>query len=299
MKHSNTWFALILIASALLLSGARSANALQNERNDRNHQDQPRQHSEPTQVQPPVLVPSPAYYATILGELRAIVREEIAKDEQEHADRESWNSPTVWQFAVSIALAIVGAAYTVTAYRQLGVIRTQSKTQSDALSLQFRPDLIVRDVRLVGAPNAFQVDQPLEVALSIVNRGAADATIISSIFVVRILSYTSLPQRQINSPRELPEFQDGDLHYFESQLRNPIIEAGMQTLPISKRTRLALQPHEFKQLTEGPTHAVYAIGMIFYRDSAGRYRKTGFCRKYMPAYERFFTMNDPELEYTY
>jgi hypothetical protein len=296
MKHSNTWFELILIASALLLSGVSSANALQNERDNRTNHDHPQQQNEAAQVQPPVLVPSPAYYAAILGELRAIVREEIAKDEQEHTDRKNWNTPSFW---VSLWLAFVGTAYTVVAYRQLSVIRTQSKIQSDALSLQFRPHLIVRDVRLVGAPNAFQVDQPLEVALSIVNKGSADATIISSIFVIRVLPYGALPQRQISTPSELPEFQDGDLHYFESQLRSPIIEAGMQTVPVSKQTRLALQPHEFKQLTEGPTHAVYAIGMIFYRDSAGRFRKTGFCRKYMTAYERFFTMNDPELEYTY
>jgi hypothetical protein len=251
-------------------------------------------------------VPSPAYYAAILGELRAIVREEIAKDEQEHADRESWNPPMVWQFVVSIALAIVGAAYTVTAHRQLGVIRTQSKIQGDTLSLQFRPELIVRDVRLVGAPDAFHVNQPLVVALSIVNKGTNDAKILNSYFVVKILPFGELPQVQVAEPDKPPEFHEGELHFFEKKLRGgPIIEAGLQTRPVWQRKMFDLTPDELQQLTtpqlpkNEPSHAVWAIGMIFYQDSAGRYRKTGFCRKYMTSYARFMTMEDPELEYTY
>ncbi len=124
MKLSNTWYALILIASALLLRVAGpSANALQNEKDNQTHDDHPQEQSEPAQVQPPVLVPSPAYYAAILGELRTIIREELANDKQKHADRNDWDTPAFW---VSVALAIVGAAYTIIAYRQLNAISVQS-----------------------------------------------------------------------------------------------------------------------------------------------------------------------------
>jgi len=292
MKLSKPLSALILIASALFLSAAKNGDAASNQKGHEKHQSEPAEQTQKSADQQPVLVPSEGYQAAILGALRAIVHEEVARQEQEHADYKRWNTPTFW-FG-TIGLLVVGALYTTFAGWQLVVIRKQ-------LSLQFHPELIVRDVRLVGAPNAFQVGQPLEVSLSIVNKGSGDATIVSSYFVVKILPYGELPHRQVNTPREMPEFEEGDVHYFESQLRGrPIIEAGMQTLPICKRMRFDLNPEELRQLTtDGPSHAVWAIGMIFYRDSAGRYRKTGFCRKYMTVYARFITMNDPELEYTY
>jgi hypothetical protein len=295
MKHSNTWFASILIASALLLSGVKNLSAEQ--KRDEKHQGETAEQREKSNAQQTILVPSPAYQAAILGALRSVVHEEVARQEQEHADYKRWNTPAFW-FG-TIGLLVVGAAYTFFAGWQLAVIRKQ-------LSLQYRPDLIVRDVRLVGAPNAFRVGEPLEVSLSIANKGSGDATILNSYFVVKILPFGELPHHQVRTANEAPEFQDGDVHYFESQLRGgPVIGAGKQTLPISKRKRFDLSPEELRQLTidatgtAAPSHAVWAIGMIFYQDSAGRYRKTGFCRKYMTSYARFITMDDPELEYTY
>ena len=144
MKHSIIWFALILIASALLLSVANSAT--QNERNNRAHHEQPQRQSEPAQPQAPLLMPSPAYFAAILGELRAIVREEIANDKQEHIDRNDWDTPAFW---VSIVLALVGAAYTVIAYRQLNAIGRQADIAERSLRAEIslgRPDGVLAEI---------------------------------------------------------------------------------------------------------------------------------------------------------
>src|SRR4051794_10901023 len=113
MKLSKLSFASILIVSALFLSAARNANALKKERDNRRHenqadkQEQKSAYSEP-HAQPTLLVPSPAYYAAILGEFRALISEEVAKAEQDHADRKDWNTPAFW---ISVFLATVGAFY--------------------------------------------------------------------------------------------------------------------------------------------------------------------------------------------
>jgi hypothetical protein len=193
MKHSRTWFALILIASALLLSAASSADALQNERDNHTHNDHPQQQSETAQAQPPVLVPSPAYYAAILGELRAIVREEIAKDEQEHADRKDWNTPAFW---VNVFIAIVGAAYTIVAYRQLNAIRRQAKIAQDMLDKD-RPAIIVTDCQLTGygpnpttlppaEQNKIEKYTPIVATFSIKNVGPAIALMESAVACVDV-----------------------------------------------------------------------------------------------------------------
>lgn len=284
-------FLLILIASVLLLSGVKSTSVASDQKRNEKHERETAEQQEEPHAQQTVLVPSEEYQAAILGALRAIVHEEVARQEQEHADYKRWNTPTFW-FG-TIGLLVVGALYTTFAGWQLVVIREQ-------LSLQYRPELIVRDVRLVGAPDAFHVGQPLEVSLSIVNKGSGDATILNSYFVVKILPFGELPHRQVRTADELPEFHEGDVN-FERKLRHgPVIHAGAQNLPVSTKTRFALTLDEIRQLTaDEPSQAVWVIGMIFYRDSVGRHRKTGFCRKYMTVYARFITMNDPELEYMY
>jgi hypothetical protein len=331
MKHSSTWYALILIALVSLPSAVKNASAadLKSHRTQ-HHQTEAAPQAKPVENKESE-VPFAIWQATVSALRESIAdnkQQTIAAQKQAEADKQTFCSPAV---VVNEILAAVGVGYLVFMYLQWSAIDEQARIarasltanrialnsarrSSDAakesanianktLALQFRPHLIVRDVRLLGAPDAFHVGQPLEVSLSIVNKGSGDATIITSYFVVRILPFGELPHRQVGGPHELPEFQDGDVHYFESQLRNPIIEAGMQTLPISKQTRLPLNPDEVRQLkqdgTAPPSHAVWAIGMIFYRDSTGRYRKTGFCRKYMTIYGRFMTMRDPELEYTY
>src|SRR5271167_2920159 len=140
MKHLSTWFASILITSALLLSAARTASALEHKRNDRDHQQQTSEQNEKSSnAQPTLLVPSPAYYAAILGELGALISEEVTKAEQERADHESWNPPTVWQFVVSVVLAGIGALYTFFAWRQWIAIRRQGDIAQDTLTQTSRP----------------------------------------------------------------------------------------------------------------------------------------------------------------
>jgi len=71
---------------------------------------------------------SPAFTAAILGELRAIVSEEVAKRKQDHTDHKDWNTKPFWiTFALTAALVIVGAVYSFVAYLQWTAIREQSE----------------------------------------------------------------------------------------------------------------------------------------------------------------------------
>ena len=245
------------------------------------------------QGNPPEVAQMPAQ-SEIAEALRAI-KKQRESERREDSAREAW----WWPPSASWAIVYATFLYALVATFQWGAISRQAKLAEKTLSLQFRPELIVRDVRLIESQEGFRVNQPLIVSLSITNKGAGDAKIISSTFVVRIDLYSVSPHRQVYSIHELPDFNDGDLDYFESRLGSPIIEAGMTTVPVAKQRHLLLQPHELEWLVRVPTHAIYAIGMIFYQDAAGRHRKTGFCRKYEYALQRFEVVNDPELEYTY
>ncbi len=101
----------------------------------------------------------------------------------------------------------------------------------------------------------------------------------------------------------MPEPYDGDIHYFESQMRGePILGAGIATVPIRKRAQLALQPHEWKQLKEDHSTTVFAFGYIFYRNDAGQHHRTGFCYRYdaWSWNKRFYPVtNDSDLSYEY
>jgi hypothetical protein len=102
MKVLKPWLPLILIVSGLLLSGAKSG-ALEQKWNNQKHSEESSQQNETTQNQEDV---SPAFYAAILGELRAIVSQEHAARVQQHADAKDGG-----MFWATIGLIIVGFGY--------------------------------------------------------------------------------------------------------------------------------------------------------------------------------------------
>ena len=130
MKLPNTRFALILIASALLLSGVKNVSAASDQKRHEKHQRETSEQEEKRADQQTVLVPSQAYQAAILGALRAVVREEVARQEQEHADYKRWNTPMFW--IGSVGLLVVGAFYTLFAGWQLSVIRKRLQEASQS-----------------------------------------------------------------------------------------------------------------------------------------------------------------------
>jgi hypothetical protein len=93
MEGTRTSIRLVVIfAVGLLLSGA-SAIAASTQSSDRSYESRSYKQDEPLPDQPTT---SPAFYAAILGELRGLVAEEVAKQRQEHADHKYWNTTPFW-----------------------------------------------------------------------------------------------------------------------------------------------------------------------------------------------------------
>ncbi len=161
--------------------------------------------------------------------------------------------------------------------------------------LAHRPHIKVVQVVLVGE---LQRDQPIRAAASLINIGSTDATLIGSNFTVAIAPGLNPPWRSIESDREVSDPYIPPFNYFESVLKSPLVEAGMQTLPVSQQRHLFLQHPEAQGLVSGASN-VWAIGFVFYRDQVGSHHKTGFCRRLDRSTGRFFVINDPDLEYEY
>src|ERR1700687_4735386 len=262
MKPLKLWSMLTLIASALLLSAAPSARALQNEKNNRTHHDHPQQHSEPTQVQPPVLVPSPAYYAAILGELRAIVSEEVAKNKQEHADRKDWDTPAFW---VSVVLAVVGAAYTVIAYRQLNAIGRQADIAENALKGTERAWLLLDDSH---RPDPRDVDRFL---YAMINNGRTPA------FIKIIKSDV----RQIDTSQPPPpSLYDEKISYKNA----PDVAVVGPTNGILRYAEFGrtLEPYIAERIRENEWR-LWFLGFAVYVDIFGAEHVTEWCRFWQPS----------------
>ncbi|HUD10992.1 MAG TPA: hypothetical protein VMS08_01155 [Candidatus Saccharimonadia bacterium] len=133
-------------AILLILFTKCSALAL-DQRENPNDYKQPHEDYGSVQNQQPV---SPAFFAAILGELRALVHEEVAKDHQEHADHNDWNTKPFWiTFGVNVALFAVGAVYSAVAWRQLAAIKRQADLQQIALQRD-RPFLSIEELTLVN-----------------------------------------------------------------------------------------------------------------------------------------------------
>jgi hypothetical protein len=203
MKPLKPLSVLILIASALLLSGVKNVSAASDQKRYEEHHSETTEQGEKPQEKQPVLVPSQAYQAAILGALRAIVHEEVSRQEQEHADYKRWNTPTFW-FG-TIGLLVVGALYTFFAGWQLVVIRKQGKTALDQLRMNTRPyvemfaDTLFDDVGT----------QTMTAYFSLVNVGERDAEIEEQAFVLWTFQATLPYPQEVpfddESPKPLPE----------------------------------------------------------------------------------------------
>ena len=107
---------MVIVAVGLLPSSARNIHASNRSRN-RSVENELYKQDDPFPEQPTT---SPAFYATILGELRGLVAEEVARQGQEHADHKYWNTTPFWiTLAPNVLLVIAGIAYAVVGYRQL------------------------------------------------------------------------------------------------------------------------------------------------------------------------------------
>jgi hypothetical protein len=153
-------------------------------------------------AQPTVLVPSPAYQSDIAAEPGSLVREEVAKADQEHADREDWNTPAFW---VNVFLALVGAVYSAFACLQWVAIGRQADIAQGLLNLE-RPWIALDDVVVneVGPdPDGHCV---VEIFFNVLNSGRSPAAIVSQILASRLQPKGKELSTEPSFPPQEPRF---------------------------------------------------------------------------------------------
>jgi hypothetical protein len=178
------------------------------------------------------------------------------------------------------------------------IYAAQTELSRQQTIMAHRPRIRVREVHLVSE---LAVNRHIEVSLALVNSGETQGTIIHSNFTVRLWDQTSTPHRQLAHGIFSPEPYDGEVHYFESQMRDgSVLEAGIMTTPIRRQSRLPIRPDEWTEFCQNSI-TVYALGYIFYQNQAGQHHRTGFCYRYDQFKERFYRTvpPDPDLDYEY
>ena len=278
MKHL---LALILIASLLLLNGAINVSAASDQKRHEEHQSETSEQKEKRADQQPVLVPSPAYQAAILGALRAIMHEEVARQEQERADDKRWDTPAFW--IGSVGLLIVGALYTFFAGWQLSVIRKQ-------VILQFRPHLIVRNVVVKRRENTipptplFERGMPVSGQFYISNIGGTPARIIE------VGCWVEWYQGEL--PMERPYEGKNGL-----KLPVPVVLQPSQSWPWRFDSERTLGVEANNILLNNDKWGIIVLGWVAYKDAASIERRTAFCRRWSVDRQRFMPVADTDYQH--
>ncbi len=134
MKPSNTWFTLILIASALLLNGVKSARAAESKNHRaQHHQADPAPQTKPVKNEEPE-VPLAVWQATVSALRESIAdnkQQAIAAQKEAEANKQTFCSPAV---VVNEILATVGICYLILMYLQWSAIDEQARISRATLA---------------------------------------------------------------------------------------------------------------------------------------------------------------------
>lgn len=273
-------FLLVLIASALLLSGA-SENAEQNTKSKEirtdKHQESPKEVQTAAEKQPEKPTP---FQIELLETLRTIADQQKATSEQNDVSQKSWYTPSV---LVNIGLLVVGTFYTIFACLQWRAIRHQAKIATDGvietrkaaeaakqsadaayrqielIAIHERPWLIVNPDKapewLISDKNPF--GGPVE--WSAKNVGRTPAFLIELAVMVNVIPYP-IPDHRPEYPQTKP---------FAKFIIPP---NGTH----SSRTGQPMDASKLQSLFNG-THCLVFYGRIAYRDSLDGPHLTRFC----------------------
>jgi hypothetical protein len=157
MKHSNTWFALILIASALLLSAGKnagaqspSATAPSKPPTIQSHEPTPEAHSDVNKGNPPQVIESP-FESEIAESLRAMEGiQKTARDEDKSNEQRWWPPSASWAVVyVTVAYVFVAIFQWRSIKRQADLADRSAKISQEMLDKD-RPVIIITEYELTG-----------------------------------------------------------------------------------------------------------------------------------------------------
>lgn len=201
---------------------------------------------------------------TLSSSQQNILSDEDCKDPKKYMPW--WYKLIAWPEGIT-TWAVIATLFTI--MWQSNETRKQAKIANQTLIAQFRPRVIVRDIRLL------QGETDWRLRLQIENLGGTNASIVKGELEIRwkVLNseYVLLHKQSINA--------------FE-------LLAGEEFLLIATMTDndgFDRFNRKIRTLEEGMrnTHTMQAIGTIRYKDDSGVSRKTGFCRNLDIKTQRF------------
>jgi hypothetical protein len=261
MKHSNIWFASILILSASLLSAAKLANAAsQNHPRPHKHKesaDEKTQTAKPLQPEPSVpLRDFQAAQSATLDALRALHAEQEARAKDNRPNNEA-----LYANLVSVGLLIVGVVYSFFAWKQWAAIDQQAQIARDGIAKLERPWMFVHLEKLEFIANKAG-DYVICVYIRRRNVGRSPAWILGArIATQKVTDFEKLPR--------MPDYSDGLI-----SLPAPVAQS--EELPICE-DRFFLDEQEWIDFAKGRLTPV-VLGEISYRDNVSPdHHLTRFC----------------------
>jgi hypothetical protein len=245
MKHSSTWFALILIASALLLSVANGAHAVENQASPtaRNSQDGKAQEQESKAQETPSSAAESALSASPTQPTPTLKSRDTGPNPQ------SWND-WFWQNFTALLLTVLAIWAGFVALRTLDAIREQARIAKEAITKLERPWMFVQLEKLEFIANKGG-DYVICVYIRRRNVGRSPAwTFGGRVATQKVTDFDKLPR--------LPDYSEGTIN-----LPAPVAQS--EELPI-REDRFFLSEEEWIDFAKGKLTPVL-LGEISYRDN--------------------------------
>ena len=255
MKHSNTWYALILIASALLLSaaGENGATTLKPPKTEQHESLTDKQTSEAQGYETnPGPTPSEQH-----PETSGLISKRTTQKEQDHADHPRPEATVAEWIMVGIT-----SAYMIVAFFTLLAISRQADIAEEAITEIERPWIMVLPTSYDVQPSAGTVQTPRVITFSwtVKNVGRSPAWLTAG----RGMFEKGLA-------KDLPEVPDYKEEFKYALTPHPPNEEGFE-----ERATLHFTPTEYVALCEGRLD-FNVRGCISYRGLGDRKHETRFC----------------------
>jgi hypothetical protein len=260
MKHLKPLSALILIASALLLSAANSIGVSPSPLPPKSekHEGLPEQETAPSDGGK---TETPLRLAPIDPTPTGVIGGSTSDQQQQEPKRERpLPSLTDW------IIACVTSLYAVIAFYTLRTIKRQADLSERAMTSLERPWIDVKLISLNGGPTGNEPTITV-VRLKLINYGRSPALITRS-----WLDFTRVIVSSLSEEPDYPATEGGPFVNVAPNRATPTIQVGIQ-LTGEEALAIAAQPRE---------RTLMLYGYVDYRDVFGKEHQTRYCYFYFP-----------------
>ena len=286
MKHSSTWYASILIASALLLSAALRVSAESPNPRRENHKGtaEPKaEHGDQRPTEPSIpLAAFQGIESALADALHTVRAQEEAATKDGAPKKDRWDKAAVIS---NYLLFLVACLYTYFAWGQWDVIDKQVRIANETLILANRPRIKVRTF-VIKPRNQFVWNDPIHIECQVVNSGGVEAYIVESNCTIMTTG-----RSQVDLPMLPPYSNQTD----SFRVKDNILPAGL-ACPLYQPSEVMLFSENDEAVMKGEIK-LCVFGYIFYRDKLHNFYRTAFCRRFDFQRMRFEIVENPDYEH--